>query len=177
MDELEESRVERRDEDAAPALALLEARDAMRALVRRRATLSAIAAATPVPGLDLAVDAAAFADMLSNINRAFALTPEQIGRLHTEERVAVLSALSQVGALFAGRYVTSAMALTAFKQLGARWAAGRAAKWVPLAGQAAAAGLSWWAVVKLGDAHIDECLRVRERARALLAAPGSSSLS
>lgn len=100
----------------------------------------------------------------------------QIERLHTDERIAMLSALSQVGAVFAGRYVTNAVVLTAVKQLGARWAAGRAAKWVPIAGQGAAAALSFWAVVRLGDAHIAECLRVREQVRALLTAPSSSEI-
>ena len=88
----------------------------------------------------------------------------------------MLSALSQVGAVFAGRYVTNAVVLTAVKQLGARWAAGRAAKWVPIAGQGAAAALSFWAVVRLGDAHIAECLRVREQVCALLTAPSSSEI-
>ena len=83
---------------------------------------------------------------------------------------------SQVGAVFAGRYVTNAVVLTAVKQLGARWAAGRAAKWVPIAGQGAAAALSFWAVVRLGDAHIAECLRVREQVCALLTAPSSSEI-
>ena len=46
--------------------------------------------------------------------------------------------------------MTNAVVLTAVKQLGARWAAGRAAKWVPIAGQGAAAALSFWAVVRLG---------------------------
>ena len=110
------------------------------------------------------------------INRSFALSPGQIERLHTDERIAMLSALSQVGAVFAGRYVTNAVVLTAVKQLGARWAAGRAAKWVPIAGQGAAAALSFWAVVRLGDAHIAECLRVREQVRALLTAPSSSEI-
>ncbi len=113
---------------------------------------------------------------LNQINRSFALSPGQIERLHTDERIAMLSALSQVGAVFAGRYVTNAVVLTAVKQLGARWAAGRAAKWVPIAGQGAAAALSFWAVVRLGDAHIAECLRVREQVRALLTAPSSSEI-
>lgn len=70
----------------------------------------------------------------------------------------MLSALSQVGAVFAGRYVTNSAvnSLRPSKQLGARWAAGRAAKWVPIAGQGAAAALSFWAVVRLGDNRIAE---------------------
>lgn len=157
--------------EAEHPASLLAAAEEMRALVRRRAAISAAAAVLPVPGLDFAVDAAAFADMLMSINRAFQLSPEQIEKLHTDERLAVITALSQVSAVFAGRYVTSAAVLTVVKQLGSRWVAGKTAKWIPIAGQGAAAALSYWAVVKLGDAHIDECLRVRDRVRALLAAP------
>lgn len=109
------------------------------------------------------------------INRAFQLSPEQIEMLHTDERLAVLTALSQVSAVFAGRYVTSAAVLTVVKQVGSRWMTGKAAKWVPIAGQGAAAALSYWTVVKLGDAHIAECLRVRDRVRALLAAPKTTN--
>ena len=159
---------------AETALSLARRAREARRLVRRRAALSAAAAVLPIP--DIAVDLAAFADMLNQINRSFALSPGQIERLHTDERIAMLSALSQVGAVFAGRYVTNAVVLTAVKQLGARWAAGRAAKWVPIAGQGAAAALSFWAVVRLGDAHIAECLRVREQVRALLTAPSSSEI-
>ena len=112
--------------------------------------------------------------MLMRINRAFQLSPEQIEKLHTDERLAVLAALSQVSALFAGRYVTSAAVLTVVKQFGSHWITGKAAKWVPIAGQGAAAALSYWTVVKLGDAHIAECMRVRDRVRALLAAPKTS---
>lgn len=154
------------------ALSLARRAREARRLVRRRAALSAAAAVLPIPGLDIAVDLAAFANMLNQINRSFALSPGQIERLHTDERIAMLSALSQVGAVFAGRYVTNAVVLTAVKQLGAR----RAAKWVPIAGQGAAAALSFWAVVRLGDAHIAECLRVREQVRALLTAPSSSEI-
>lgn len=161
---------------AETALSLARRAREARRLVRRRAALSAAAAVLPIPGLDIAVDLAAFADMLNQINRSFALSPGQIERLHTDERIAMLSALSQVGAVFGGRYVTNAVVLTAVKQLGARWAAGRAAKWVPIAGQGAAAALSFWAVVRLGDAHIAECLRVREQVRALLTAPSSSEI-
>lgn len=161
---------------AETALSLARRAREARRLVRRRAALSAAAAVLPIPGLDIAVDLAAFADMLNQINRSFALSPGQIERLHTDERIAMLSALSQVGAVFAGRYVTNAVVLTAVKQLGARWTAGRAAKWVPIAGQGAAAALSFWAVVRLGDAHIAECLRVREQVCALLTAPSSSEI-
>lgn len=155
--------------------ALLRTAAEARALVRRRAAISAAAAALPIPGIDVAVDIAAFADMLNRINRSFALSPEQIERMHTDERIAVRTALAQVGAVFAGRYLTSAATLTIVKQIGARWTAGRAAKWVPVAGQGAAAALSYWTVLRLGRAHISECMRVRERVTALLAPPAPNN--
>lgn len=80
------------------ALSLARRAREARRLVRRRAALSAAAAVLPIPGLDIAVDLAAFANMLNQINRSFALSPGQIERLHTDERIAMLSALSQVGA-------------------------------------------------------------------------------
>lgn len=84
---------------AETALSLARRAREARRLVRRRAALSAAAAVLPIPGLDIAVDLAAFADMLNQINRSFALSPGQIERLHTDERIAMLSALSQVGAV------------------------------------------------------------------------------
>ena len=81
------------------ALSLARRAREARRLVRRRARFCG-AAVLPIPGLDIAVDLAAFADMLNQINRSFALSPGQIERLHTDERIAMLSALSQVGAVF-----------------------------------------------------------------------------
>ena len=103
---------------AETALSLAQRAREARRLVRRRAALSAAAAVLPIPGLDIAVDLAAFADMLNQINRSFALSPGQIERLHTDERIAMLSALSQVVQFFARPLCDQCVVLTAVKQLG-----------------------------------------------------------
>lgn len=143
-------------------------RDARRA-VRRRAALSAGMSLVPVPGIDVAVDAAALLNMMRTINAMFQLSPEQIGRLDVERRLATMRAVDMTGALFAGRFLTQGLVLSVLKQLGFRWAASRAAKWAPVAGQTAAAALSYAIFLKLGEQHIAECVAVRERVVALLA--------
>lgn len=154
--------------EAAYAESLERVAAEARAMVRMRAGLCAGAAAAALPGLDFFVDAASLASLFSDINRRFQLAPEDIAKLHQAQRTAVYEAIAQVGAHFAGRSVTGAVALAALKQLGARWLAGKAAGWVPIAGRGAAAGLSFWAVKTLGEAHIRECVEVRRLAPAPL---------
>ena len=91
-----------------------------------------------------------------------------IARLDTERRVATMRAVDMTGALFAGRVVSQGLVLVALKQLGLRWAGSKTAKSIPVAGQTAAAALSYAAFCRLGDAHIAECVAVRERVTALL---------
>lgn len=136
-----------------------------RALVKVRAGICAGAAAAALPGFDFLVDAASLASLFAEINRRFQLAPEDIAALHQEQRMALYKILSEIGAQFAGKTITSAVVIAGIKQLGVRWFAGKAAGWVPIAGRGAAAGISFWAVKALGEAHIRECLAVRRRMR------------
>lgn len=157
--------------EAKQESALEQAARRARAEVNRRAMLSAGATLLPIPGLDVAVDMTALVSMLNAVNREFVLSPDQIERLNTEQKVAIFTALDKVRATFAGKYVTGGLALTVIKQLGTRWAAGKAARWVPVVGQGAAAAVSFAAFKWLGEAQIQECLSVREEAAALLPPP------
>lgn len=163
--------------EAASEAALAEAAEDMRRAVRRAALASAAASFAPIPGADAAADAAALAALLSRINEAFRLSPGEIAKLSSEERLATAEALSEVGARFAGRYITGAAALFILKSLGRRWLSARAARWIPVAGQAAAAAVSYFSIERLGREHIAECLAVRARASALLAGPGGAGRS
>lgn len=151
------------------AEALETARARARAEVNRRAVLSAGATLLPVPGIDIAVDVSALVGMFNAVNRAFLLSPDQIDLLRSEERIAVFKAIGSVRAVFAGQYVTNAAVLMLVKQFGAKWAAGKTARWIPIVGQGAAAALSFAAFKWLGEEHIRECEAVRKKACALLA--------
>jgi len=133
-----------------------------RRIANRRALLSAGAAVLPIPGLDIAVDVNQLLRMIDDINAEFGLTPMQIERLSTRRRVFVYQAISSVGGALVGRLVSKELIVQLLKRVGMRLTAQQAAKWVPLAGQAVAATLSYTALRWLGEQHIADCARVAD---------------
>lgn len=141
------------------------ARHRARKRVTKRAAISAAAAAVPVPGLDIAVDLATLTAMLHEVNAEFGLTPEQIERLTPKKRLTVHRALEVAGTTMAGRLITRQLALTVIKRVAAKAATTSALRFVPFAGQVAAASISFGLVKLIGERHIAECLAVAERLR------------
>lgn len=131
-----------------------------RALLHRRALVAAAASAVPLPGLDLALDAAVLTRLIPRISAEFGLMPEQIGRLSPQERERVRVATATVGSVLIGRLLTQDLLLHAARAVGVRLTAKQAARWVPLAGQAAAAALGYGAIRLMGEQHIRDCVRV-----------------
>jgi uncharacterized protein (DUF697 family) len=130
------------------------------ALVRRRAALSAGVAAVPLPGIDVVADLASFASMIEDINGAFGLTPEQIDRLQPRMRIAAYEAVGTLGGMLVGKLVTKELVLKVLQKMGARLAAKSMAKVVPLAGQIASAAIGFALFRKMGNQHVEACVRV-----------------
>lgn len=131
-----------------------------RKLVKQRALVSAGASVVPIPGVDLAADVGLLAELVPEINREFGLTPEQIERLNPQRRVVVYRAMLAFGGAMVGRLVTRDMVIRTLRVVGVRLTAKQAARVVPVAGQAAAAALSYWAMTYVGEQHIEDCVRV-----------------
>lgn len=148
--------------DSANEIEAIAAR--CRRLVSQRAMLSAGAAVVPLPGLDLMVDVGVLTRLLREINEAFGLTPAQIEALSAKRQFTVYKAINTLGATAVGRLITREVVTLAAKSVLRRVAAKTALRYVPLAGQAMAAGLSFAAIKALGDRHIDDCIRVATRA-------------
>lgn len=157
-----------RDDRSLPALPTLPIGDAAieaaarraRKLVGQRALIAAGVAAVPVPGLDWATDVAVLMKLLPAINREFGLTPEQIERLAPDRRIVVFKALSAGGGMLVGRLVTRELVLQLLKLVGVRLTAQQAAKFVPLAGQAVSAALTYSALRYVCEQHIRQCIAV-----------------
>jgi hypothetical protein len=66
----------------------------------------------------------------------------------------------KVGSDLVGRAVTKRLVMAALKKVAGRMAAKQVLKYVPFAGQAAAAALSVAAMMYLGNAHVDACYEV-----------------
>ena len=134
--------------------------DRCRQMVRRRALLAAGVAMVPLPGLDWLTDVGILVELLPRINAAFGLTPEQIERLAPDRRIVVYKAISAGGGMLIGRVVTRDLVLWMLKLVGVRLTTQQAAKFVPIAGQAVSAALTYSALRYVCEQHIRQCLSV-----------------
>ncbi|MDE2145653.1 MAG: hypothetical protein KGJ24_03080 [Burkholderiales bacterium] len=140
--------------------------------VRRSALFAAGVAVVPVPGIDWLTDIGLLMRLLPQINAEFGLSPAQIERLAPDRRVVVYKAISAAGGLLVGRIVTRELVLRVLEAVGVRLTAQQAAKFVPLAGQAVSAALTFSAMRYVCEQHIRQCLAVARQLQ--LAAPAGA---
>lgn len=131
-----------------------------RRMVTQRAAVAAGVALVPVPGLDWLADVGLLMQLLPKINAEFGLSPEQIERLAPDRRVVVYKAITSGGAMLVGKLVTRELVLTLVKLVGVRLTTQQAAKFVPIAGQAVSALLTFGALRFVCEQHIQQCLSV-----------------
>ena len=145
-----------------------------RKLLKNRALVAAVAGAIPLPGLDWAAQAALLSRVLPKINAEFGLTPQQLDELSPEKRASVQNAVTVVGSALIGKFITREMVLRLAKLVGMRMSTAQAAKYVPLAGQAASAALNYATLKFLGEQHLRECVQVVQKAQLSLPATASA---
>jgi uncharacterized protein (DUF697 family) len=131
-----------------------------RRLVNKRALLAAGVAVVPVPGIDWITDVGVLVNLLPRINEAFGLTPDQIERLAPDRRVVVYKVLSAGGGMVVGKVVTREVVLRLLKLVGVRLTTQQAAKYVPVAGQAISAALTFTALKFVCEQHIRQSMDV-----------------
>lgn len=131
-----------------------------RRLVTQRALLAAGIATVPVPGLDWVTDVGILVRLLPNISEAFGLSPDQVERLSPERRLVVYKTISTGGAMVLGKVITRDVVLRLLKVVGVRLTTQQAAKYVPFAGQAVSAALTYTALRYVCEQHIRQCAEV-----------------
>jgi uncharacterized protein (DUF697 family) len=146
-----------------------------RRLVNRRSLVAAGVAVVPIPGLDWLTDVGVLLKLIPDINRAFGLTPEQVERLSPDRRLVVYKALSAGGGLLVGKLVTREVLLQALKIVGVRLTTQQAAKYVPVAGQALSALLTYSALRFVCEQHIRQCIAVAQQL--MLPAPARATMA
>ena len=142
-----------------------------RRLLHRRALVAAAASAVPVPGLDWAVDAALLSRLLPQINAQFGLTPEQLDQLDPKKREQVQKAVTLVGSVLIGKFITKERVLRVTRTVGLRLTTRQLAKYVPLAGQAVAATVGYATLRYLGEQHLRDCVLVVQQSQLQLPVP------
>ena len=146
---------------------------ASRRIVNRRSLVAAGVAVLPIPGLDWVTDVAVLMKLIPEINRAFGLTPEQVERLAPDRRIAVYKAISAGGGMLVGRMVTRDLVIRMLKLIGVRLTTQQAAKYVPIAGQALSAMLTYSSLRFICEQHIQQCAAVSRQLQ--LPAPATTS--
>jgi uncharacterized protein (DUF697 family) len=131
-----------------------------RRLVTRRALLSAGASVVPLPGFDLMVDLGVLIRILHEVNAEFGLTPQQIEALTPARQYTVYKAINTLGASAVGRLITREVVALFARSVARRLATKSVLRFVPLAGTALAASISFVALKTLGDRHVADCARV-----------------
>lgn len=132
-------------------------------IVNKRASASGLAAAVPIPGVDVAADVGIMMELLSTINKKFGLSQDQIDGLDPETKKMLLIIVTSIGSDIIGKLITKQLVAQLLKKVGARVAVKSVAKFIPIVGQLAAAGISFGAMKMLGHSHIDECYQVCKR--------------
>jgi len=148
-------------DDAALAAAVIRSRK----LLNKRAMVAAAASAVPVPGLDWAVDAAMLSKLIPEINREFGLTPQQLDQLDPKKRDQVQKAVTLVGSVLIGKFISRDLILKAATKIGMRLTTKQLAKYVPFAGQIVAATVGYAAIRYLGEEYMKDCIRVARQAQ------------
>jgi uncharacterized protein (DUF697 family) len=150
---------------AADNAALEAAVKRSRKLLNKRAMVAAAASAVPVPGLDWMVDAAMLSQLIPEINKEFGLTPQQLDQLEPKKRDQVQKAVTLVGSVLIGKFISRDLVIKAATKIGVRLTAKQAAKYVPLAGQVVAAAVGYAAIRYFGEEHMKDCIRVAKQAQ------------
>jgi hypothetical protein len=131
-----------------------------RSLVNRRAALASASVLVPIPAFDLAADVGTLVRLIPEINRYFGLTPDQIEALNPRRRAVVYQAILIAGSTLIGKIVTAELMCIALKKAGMKVTLKQVAKYVPIAGQALSAALSFAALKYVCHQHIGDCVRV-----------------
>ena len=111
---------------------------------------------------DWLADVSVLVKLFGDINKAFGLTPEQLERLSPNKRVYAYKAISAAGGFMVGRVVTRELVIRTLKLVGVRLSAQQAAKFVPIAGQAVSAALTFSALKLVCEPHIRQCIEVAQ---------------
>lgn len=138
-------------------------RDECRAMVTKRALVSAGTAVIPIPGIDLIADVGLLTKMLPDISHRFGLDHDQVERMDPRMGEQVLVVATSLGNSAIGRAVTRRIVVAILRRVGIRLVGAQAAKFVPILGQAAAASISFGAMKLAGNRHIDDCYETARR--------------
>ena len=134
-----------------------------KSMVTKRASAAGLAAAVPVPGIDITADIGIMFELLPAINRKFGLSYDQIDQLDSETKRVLLVIITSAGSELVEKVITKQVIAKLLKKIGSKIAVKQVAKYVPFIGTVVSADISFGAMKYLGNSHIDDCYNVDKR--------------
>ena len=131
-----------------------------KAMVTKKALVSAGLSVVPLPGVNVAVDISLMISILDSINKEFGLSPKQIDKLSSEQQLKLFQWITASGSAFAGKLITQPLLMAVLKKVSIQLTSAQAAKIVPIIGIAASAGISFAALKWIGNTHIKDCVKI-----------------
>lgn len=129
-------------------------------LAKKRAYFSASAAVVPVPFFDVVIDVGILSQLIPEINARFGLSPEQISVYDPATKQVHWHELRKRGVEFSGLVVARTAVKKSINNAAAKYITKQVTKFIPLGGQAIAAGLGYFVMKKVADAHVEDCYRL-----------------
>jgi uncharacterized protein (DUF697 family) len=129
-------------------------------LAKKRAYCSAGAAIVPVPFFDVVIDVGILSQLIPDINARFGLSPEQISVYDPATKQVHWHELRKRGVEFSGLVVARTAVKKSINNAAAKYITKQVSKFIPLGGQAIAAGLGYFVMKKVADAHVEDCYRL-----------------
>ena len=129
-------------------------------LAKKRAYCSAGAAIVPVPFFDVVIDVGILSQLIPEINARFGLSPEQISVYDPATKQVHWHELRKRGVEFSGLVVARTAVKKSINNAAAKYITKQVTKFIPLGGQAIAAGLGYFVMKKVADAHVEDCYRL-----------------
>ena len=146
-----------------PTLNLEAVRAECLELVKKRAYFSAGAAVIPVPFLDVVIDVGILSQLIPEINARFGLAPEQISVYDPKTKEIHWSELRKRGVEFSGLVVARTAVKKSINNVAAKYITKQVTKFIPLGGQMIAAGLGYFVMKKVAEAHVEESYKLAKR--------------
>ena len=129
-------------------------------LAKKRAYFCAGAAIIPVPFFDVVIDVGILSQLIPEINARFGLSPEQISVYDPATKQIHWNELRKRGVEFSGLVVARTAVKKSINNVAAKYITKQITKFIPLGGQAIAAGLGYFVMKTVADAHVEDCYKL-----------------
>ncbi len=129
-------------------------------LAKKRAYFSAGAAIIPVPFFDVVIDVGILSQLIPEINARFGLSPEQISVYDPATKQIHWNELRKRGVEFSGLVVARTAVKKSINNVATKYITKQITKFIPLGGQAIAAGLGYFVMKTVADAHVEDCYKL-----------------